>query len=72
MPWNVATVVPASSSAQPAVFRPAIEVAGRTTLFLVDQIRTIDVRRVHGDPVYYLDRTDLARIEEAVTRYLCL
>ncbi len=72
MPWSVATIVPTSTSAQPAVFRPALQVAGQTTLFLVDQIRTVDVSYIHGDPVAYLDRAELAQIEHAVVRYLGL
>lgn len=72
MPWNVATIVPTSTSAQPAVFRPSLEINGQLTRFLVDQIRTIDVSFVHGDPVAFLDRDELAEIEHAVTRYLGL
>jgi mRNA interferase MazF len=72
MPWSIATVIPTSSSAQPAVFRPELEVAGRLTRFLVDQIRTVDVRYIHGEPLHYLDRDELAEVEHAVTRYLGL
>lgn len=72
MPWSVATMIPTSSSAQPAVFRPELEVAGTLTRFLVDQIRTVDVRYIHGEPVHYLDRSELAKVEHAVTRYLGL
>lgn len=72
MPWSVVTIVPTSTSAQPAVFRPELEVGGTPTRFLVDQIRTIDVRYVDGDPVHYLDRDELAEIEYAVIRYLGL
>lgn len=72
MPWSVATIIPTSTSAQPAIFRPELEIDGIATRFLVDQIRTIDVSFVHGDPVHYLDRDELAEIENAVTRYLGL
>lgn len=72
MPWSVVTIVPTSRSAQPAVFRPEIKVAGDRTRLLVDQIRTVDTRYVHGDPVHYLDRHELAELERAVTRYLGL
>ncbi len=72
MPWSVATIVPTSTSAQAAVFRPALEVAGQMTLFLADQIRTVDVSYLHGDPVAYLDRAEMAQIEHAVIRYLGL
>lgn len=72
MPWSVATIVPTSTSAQPAIFRPQLEIGGALTRFLVDQIRTVDVRHIHGDPVAYLERNELAEVEHAVTRYLGL
>ncbi|WP_374213872.1 type II toxin-antitoxin system PemK/MazF family toxin [Streptomyces sp. A3M-1-3] len=72
MPWSVATVIPTSTSAQPSVFRPELEIDGTTTRLLVDQIRTIDVTFIHGDPVHYLDRQELAEVEHAVLRYLGL
>jgi mRNA interferase MazF len=72
MPWSVATIVPTSTTAQPAVFRPEIEISGVPTRFLVDQIRTVDVRYIHGDPVHYLDRDEMAEVEYAVVRYLGL
>jgi mRNA interferase MazF len=72
MAWSVATIIPTSTSAQPAVFRPELEINGRLTRFLVDQIRTVDATYIDGDPVHYLDRDELAEIEHAVTRYLGL
>ncbi len=72
MPWSVATIVPTSTSAQQAVFRPELEIMGDRTRFLVDQIRTIDVDYIHGEPVAYLDRDDLAELEHALTHYLGL
>jgi mRNA interferase MazF len=72
MAWSVATVVPTSTSAQPAVFRPQVEIDGRRTLFLVDQIRVIDIQYISGEPVHFLDRADLAEVEHAVGRYLGL
>jgi len=72
MPWSVATVVPTSSTAQEAVFRPSLEINGQETRFLVDQIRSIDTDYIVGDPVHYLERDELAEIEHAVSRYLGL
>jgi mRNA interferase MazF len=72
MPWSVTTIIPTSTAAQPAVFRPALEINGQVTRFLVDQIRSIDLSYVHGDPVYYLDRDEISEIEHAVTRYFGL
>lgn len=72
MPWSVATIIPTSTTAQAAVFRPELEIAGTLTRLLVDQIRTVDVSFVHGDPVHYLDRDELAEVEHAVSHYLGL
>ena len=72
MPWTVVTVVPTSTSAQPAVFRPELEIMGTKTRFLVDQIRTVDVAYVHGGPVDYFARDEMAELEHAVARYLGL
>jgi mRNA interferase MazF len=72
MPWSVATVIPTSTAAQPAVFRPALEIHGQVTRFLVDQIRSIDTSYIHGEPVYYLDRDELREVEYAMIRYLGL
>ncbi|MFI7453725.1 type II toxin-antitoxin system PemK/MazF family toxin [Nonomuraea sp. NPDC049714] len=72
MPWSVATVIPTSTQAQPAAFRPEIELGGRMTRFLVDQIRTIDTSFIHGEPVHYLGRDEMAEVEHAVTHYLGL
>ncbi|MFD2488749.1 type II toxin-antitoxin system PemK/MazF family toxin [Amycolatopsis jiangsuensis] len=72
MPWSVATVVPTSTGAQPAVFRPELEIMGSLTRLLVDRIRSIDIAHVHGDPVAYLERDELSEVEHAVQRYLGL
>jgi mRNA interferase MazF len=72
MLWSVATIVPTSTTAQPAVFRPSLGIDGQLTRFLVDQIRSIDGSYIHGDPVHYLDRDELAEVERAVTLYLGL
>lgn len=71
-PLSVAVVVPTSTSAQPSLTRPAVEVAGRPTRLLVDQIRTVDTDYIVGDPVDYLTRTDMAELEHTVARYLGL
>ncbi|WP_415678924.1 type II toxin-antitoxin system PemK/MazF family toxin [Tsukamurella hominis] len=70
--WSVATVVPTSTSARSAVFRPELDLMGVRTLFLVDQIRTVDTTYIHGDPVGYLDGDEMAEIEHAMTRYFGL
>jgi mRNA interferase MazF len=72
MPWTVATIVPTSTNAPSAVFRPELTVQGVRTVFLVDQLRVIDTIYISGSPVAYLDRADLAEVEHAVARYLGL
>ncbi len=72
MAWSVATIVPTSTQAQPAVFRPQIELGGVPTRFLVDQLRTIDVNSVLDEPAFFLQRNELEEVELAVARYLGL
>ena len=69
-PLSVVTVIPTSTSAGHPIHRPEIEVAGRTTRLLVDQIRSIDIRYVAGDPVDYLTRDQLVEVELALAHYL--
>ena len=69
-PLSVVTVIPMSTSAGHSIHRPEIEVAGRTTRLLVDQIRSIDIRYVVGDPVDYLTRDQLVEVELALAHYL--
>lgn len=67
---SVVTVVPTSTSAGPSVHRPQLEVAGRETRLLVDQIRAVDTDYVLGEPVDFLTRDAMAEVEDAVARYL--
>lgn len=69
-PLSVVTVVPTSTSAGPSIHRPELEVAGRLTRMLVDQIRSIDVDYIVSDPVDYLTRDQLAEVELALAHYL--
>jgi mRNA interferase MazF len=70
--WSTVTVIPTSTSAQAAVFRPEVIIAGRETRILIDQIRTIDICYVTGELVDYLSRDDMAQVEHTVSRYLGL
>ena len=65
-------VVLTSTSAQPAVFRPELEIAGQPTRLLVDQIGSIDITYVEGDPVDFLGHAELEQVERAVALYLGL
>ena len=69
-PLPVVTVTPTSTSAQPAIHRPELEVAGRPTQMLVDQIRSINTDYLAGDPVDHLSRDQMAEVELAVAHYL--
>ncbi|MFE5541277.1 type II toxin-antitoxin system PemK/MazF family toxin [Streptomyces sp. NPDC056519] len=70
--WSTAVIVPTSTRAQDAIFRPRLHINGRDTLALTDQIRTIDTRYLIGDPVDHLTRDDMAQIEFALARILKL
>lgn len=69
-PLSVVTVIPTSTSAGPSVHRPELEIAGRSTRMLVDQIRSIDTDYVVGEPVDYLTRDQLTEVELALAHYL--
>lgn len=69
-PLSVVTVVPTSTSAGRSVHRPELEIAGRRTRLLIDQIRSIDVDHVVGDPVDYLTRDQLVEVDLALAHYL--
>jgi len=62
---NTIVVVPTSTSARAATFRPEIVVAAQRTRVLCEQIRTIDARRI-GDTVGMLSTDELSRIEDAL------
>jgi mRNA interferase MazF len=70
--WSTVTILPASTSAQAALFRPDVIIAGRDTKILIDQIRTIDTRHVTGELVDYLSRDDMAQVEHCLSRHLGL
>ena len=70
--WSTVTIIPTSTSAQPAVFRPDVVIAGRATRILTDQIRTIDAAYVTGELVDYLSRDDMAQVEHGLARYFGL
>jgi mRNA interferase MazF len=66
------TILPTSTSAQAAIFRPDVVIAGRDTKILIDQIRTVDTRHVTGELVDYLSRDDMAQVEHCLSRHLRL
>jgi mRNA interferase MazF len=66
------TIIPTSTSAQAAVFRPEAVIAGRETKILIDQVRTIDASYVTGELIDYLSRDDMAQVEHGLSRYFGL
>lgn len=69
-PLSVVTVIPTSTSALPSIHRPALEIGGRATRVLVDQVRSIDAIYVVGEPVDFLNRDEFTEVEQALARYL--
>jgi mRNA interferase MazF len=69
-PLSIVTVIPTSTSAGPSIHRPELEIGGQATRMLVDQVRSIDVNHVAGDPVDFLNRDELAEVELALAQYL--
>lgn len=69
-PLSVVTIIPTSTSAQAAIHRPLMEVGGRPTRLLIDQIRSIDTDYLVGDPVDYLLRDEMELVETALAHYL--
>lgn len=58
-------VAPTSTSAQPAIFRPEIEMDGTQTRVLVDQMRAVDASRL-GDFAGRLDSVEVGELDRAV------
>jgi mRNA interferase MazF len=70
--WSTVTIIPTSTSARPAVFRPDVVIAGRDTKILIDQIRGLDTCYIIGELVDYLSRDAMAQVEHSLSRYLGL
>jgi len=71
LPRSVVLVAPTSRSARPATFRPEIAVAGEVTRVLVEQVGTVDLRRL-GDLAGHVSREELWGIDDALTTVLGL
>jgi mRNA interferase MazF len=65
LPRTVVLVAPTSQSARPATFRPAVEVEGRTTRVLVEQVGAVDVTRL-GQLAGHLAPEEMWGIDEAL------
>jgi mRNA interferase MazF len=65
LPRSVVLVAPTSQSARPATFRPEVEVEGRTTRVLVEQVGAVDVTRL-GQLSGHLAPEEMWGIDEAL------
>jgi mRNA interferase MazF len=65
IPLSTLIVAPTSTSAQPAIFRPEIEMDGTRTRVLVDQMRAVDAARL-GDFAGRLDAAETGEVDRAV------
>lgn len=66
--WVVAFT---STSARQTSFRPAVEIAGRQTLLMCDQLATVDPRRL-TEPVGVLTLAEMQRVDDALALVLDL
>jgi mRNA interferase MazF len=71
LPLSTWLVAPTSTSARPASFRPEIEIAGKSTLVLVEQTAAIDPQRL-GQLVGHLTRQEMSAVDNALRVVLYL
>ncbi len=71
LPRSVVIVAPTSTSARPASFRPEIDVGGRTTRVLVEQLGAVDASRL-GELGGHLSPEELWGVDEALSTVLGL
>lgn len=71
LPRSVILIAPTSLSARSASFRPEIEIDGRTTRVLVEQVGAVDASRL-GDRIGHVTPEELWGIDEALSTVLGL
>ena len=71
LPRSVVLVAPTSQSANPASFRPEIEVVGESTRVLVEQVGAVDVARL-GDLAGHVSPEEQWGIDAALLTVLGL
>lgn len=65
-------VVPTSTSARPAIYRPSIEVAGQLTLALCDGLNAVDPAQRLGEQVDYLPLSSMQEVDWSLALLLDL
>lgn len=71
LPLSTWLVAPTSTSAQPASFRPEIEMGGRTTRVLVEQTAAVDPQRL-GELVGHLTHDEMSAVDAGLRMVLDL
>jgi len=66
--WVVAFT---STSARETSFRPSVEIGGRATLVMCDQIATVDLNRL-AEPAGVLTLEEMQRVDDALSLVLDL
>lgn len=64
-------VAPTSQSVRAASFRPEVDIAGRQTRVMVEQLRALDVRRLN-DLEGHLSANEMRGVDEALALVLAL
>ena len=65
LPLSTWVVAPTSTSARPASFRPEVQIGGKTTLVLAEQIAAVDPERL-GQLVGHLSQQEMADVDDAL------
>lgn len=65
LPLSTWLVAPTSTSANPATFRPEVQIQGRTTRVLAEQTAAVDPNRL-GDSAGHLSFTELRQLDAAL------
>lgn len=65
LPLSMWPVVPTSTAARAASFRPEVEIGGRVTRVLAEQTAAVDPGRL-GHSVGYLSREEMRRVDAAL------
>lgn len=71
LPRSVVLLAPTSTSARAASFRPTVDVAGKSTRVLVEQLGAVDVSRL-GDVVGHLTQEEQWGVDVALATVLDL